>query len=498
MQMRITKEGSLRRAASGSLPIYWATGNDYAVFYAPRQVCVVDATAAPAALRHIQWLATRSPREAPADSGTRDVTWRAADRVVRAARAAAFDAAEASRQEFVPQCVTVSVNNQCNMRCRYCYSQPDARANGAVSPEAVRAATRLVAQVCARRSIPLTMVFHGGGEPTLSKSQVDQFLCIAREESSQSGVRLQTYIATNGAVSEKTARWLATQFDLVGVSCDGPPAIQDQQRPGRNRQSFSKRVGRTMSTLQRHGRPFHIRATISKETFDHQEEIVTYLTDRHAPSEIRIEPVYASRSGEVPPAAEQAAAFVNSFLAAQAIGAARDVPVTTSITRPDALYGPYCNMLRHVVNLVPGDVVSGCFLDSRPDEVVRRGTQMGSLDLGRGEFQLEANRIRSLKALCSRRPAECNDCPCGWQCTFGCPDVCVLELSAAAHSPEGVTGSFRCLVNRLLLERVIHEAAGEAWARTPKDQCRDVWDAQKKLSVAVCRGGYGLACEVSA
>ena len=118
-----------------------------------------------------------------------------------------------------------------------------------------------------------------GGEPTLHPRQVDRFLGIAWEEAGRFGLHPRTYIATNGAVSSETAYWLAARFDLVGISCDGPPEIQDHNRPGRDGKPLSGYVEHTMSTLKRYARPFHVRVTVSCDTVDRQAEIVSYLAD---------------------------------------------------------------------------------------------------------------------------------------------------------------------------------------------------------------------------
>jgi uncharacterized protein len=489
MQVRTPRQSGFRRVPTDSLPIYSAMSGDRAIFYAPRLVCVLYKRDAPAVLRHVERLASELPRGGNLRVASRSGAWHAAVRIVQAAGDAAREVTEASRQEFTPECLTLYVNNQCNMRCRYCYSQPTGNPDGTVSEEGVRAAARLVAGMCAAWNSPFTLAFHGGGEPTLDTQHVDRILDIAREEAGRFGLYPRTYIATNGAVSEETARWLAAQFDLVGVSCDGPPEVQDRHRPGLDGQPLSEYVGRTMSTLRRQGRPFHIRATISRETVDRQAEIVSYLADRYAPGEIRLEPVYVNPSGEAPLEGSHAAAFVGSFLAAQTAGAARGIPVTTSITRPDAVYGPYCNVLRRVLNLVPGDVATGCFLDSRPDGVARRGLQIGWLDSTRRVFRMDGECIRSLIARCSVRPVGCGDCLCSYQCTYGCPDRCALEASESSPLREGERGSFRCLVNRMLMEWMIREAADQAWTRTQRGHCQEVRDTQRMLKVAVYRDG---------
>jgi uncharacterized protein len=392
---------------------------------------------------------------------------------------------EASRQEFTPECLTLFVNNKCNMRCRYCYSLPGADNRITLSDKAVREAARLVAGMCEKSNNPFTIVFHGGGEPTLNPRQVDRLLGIAQAEADRFGLQPRTYIATNGVVSEKTACWLANRFDLVGVSCDGPPKIQDRNRPGREGQPLSGYVERTLSILKRSGKPFHVRVTITRDTLNHQAEIVSYLADRYAPAEIRIEPVYSNPTGEATLELSHAASFVEKFLAAQTAGVARGIQVTTSITRPGAVYGPYCNVLRHVLNLVPGDVSTGCFLYSRPEDIARHDLRTGWLDSTLGVFRMDVELIRSLVIRCSKRFAGCEDCLCSCQCTYGCPDRCVLETSGSHPFQNGELGIFRCVVNRMLMECMIHEAADEAWAHSMRGNCREVRDTHRMLGIAV-------------
>ena len=489
MQAQTTLKFDFRRLPLDSLPIYSVMSGERAIFYAPRIVCVLDQRDAPAVLGCLERLACELPRSEDPPAMHRPGAWHAAVRLVQAARAAAREVTDASRQEFRAECLTLYVNNQCNLRCRYCYSQPGAHAEEVVSEQAVRAASRLVAGMCAECNLPFTLAFHGGGEPTLDPSHVDRLLEIAGQEAARFGVHLQTYIATNAVVSEATARWLATRFDLVGVSCDGPPEIQNRHRPGRDGRLLSEYVGRTTSRLRQYDRPFHIRATISRETIDRQAEIVSYLADRYAPSEIRLEPVYVNPSGEPPLEVPHAAAFVSGFLSSQTVGATRGVPVTTSITRPDAVFGPYCNVMRRVLNLVPGDVGTGCFLYSRPSDVARRGLQTGWFDSDHGVFRLDAEGIRSLITRCSERPVGCCDCLCSCQCTCGCPDRCAVEVSGPAPFRAGERGSFRCLVNRMLMEYMIVGAAEQAWDRHQSGFFREVWDPQRKLNVMVYRDG---------
>ena len=226
--------------------------------------------------------------------------------------------------------------------------------------------------------------------------------------------------------------------------------------------------------------------TVTRGTLALQAQIVSYLTRSFSPEEIRIEPLYANLSGEPSFKASDAAAFASGFLAAREKGKAVGVRVTTSITRPSEIYGPYCNVLRQVLNLVPGNVGTACFLESRPKKISARGLDTACFNPQIKEIQIHEERVRSLVHKCSRRPAGCDTCLCSFQCTYGCPDRCILDYSSRTVTPQWMTGSFRCRVNKILLDTFIRDAARIAWSHTPADQFREVRDPYRMLTVMVC------------
>ncbi len=356
----------------------------------------------------------------------------------------------AAPRAFEPECLTLFVNNACNLACAYCHATPAATAGPPLSADTVAAAADIVAMSCARRGVTMTLALHGGGEPLLDRDEAARLLAIVRQRAEKAGVPLTTYVATNGVVPEETARWAAGAFDLIGLSCDGPPDVQDAQRPRRGGGASSAAVERTAAVLRERGARFHARATITSETLDRQPEVVAYLAEMVRPAEIRLEPAYANPGALAALRPGDAGTFVAGFRQARCDGAARDVPVTTSLLRPDEPHGPYCNVLRGVVNLVPGGTATGCFLESRPPEIAARRVRVGGPDGPGGRFTLDHARIAELAAVCARVPDECRGCAIEHACSRGCPDVCML-----APDPTGrLADTFRCRAQRLLAGEV--------------------------------------------
>jgi len=446
---------------------------EYAVFYAPCFVCVVPRNLAAGTARRINQFLGFGQSESAGSSSGNAIPSTAAWRICRTAQSAS-KRADPAHEAFSPECLTLFLNNACNLECRYCHATPGVESDQPIRDDAVRAASSLVAASCAQRQCFFTLAFHGGGEPSLDRHRVDHIIEIAREEAGKHDVGLRTYIATNGVMSEDRARWLAGRFDLVGLSCDGPPDVQDRQRPARGGGPTSDQVRRTAEILGQMGKPFHVRATVTRETIGRQAEIAAYFIGAYAPSEVRLEPVYTNPVGGKEFRSIDAKRFVAEFLAARRVGAAQNIRITTSLTRPASLYGRYCNVLRYVLNLVPGDVATGCFLDSREADIVRRRVRVGAVNTASAGFELDQEHIEWLAERCSEIPSCCRDCLCCFQCTYGCPDVCVLQTSLNDTGAEGTTAGFRCQANRFLTEALIQETAETAWRGTDWGDCRDV------------------------
>jgi uncharacterized protein len=476
---------------SGESHVFVCQRGEYAVFYAPCFVCVVPRRHAAGTVRRIDEFVVCGQSDDGGSLSPDAISAAAARRIRRAADGAAEKAAGSAQEPFCPECLTLFLNNACNLECRYCHATPGIVPDPSIRDEAIRTACSLVAASCAQRQCLFTLAFHGGGEPSLDRHRVDRIIEIAREEAGKHAVGLRTYIATNGVMSEDRAHWLAGRFDLVGLSCDGPPDVQNRQRPMRAGGPSSDQVRQTAEILGRRGTPFHVRATVTRETIGRQAEITAHLIDMCAPLEIRLEPVYMNPFGGRELHRCDAVGFVAGFLAARQVGAARRIPVTTSLARPATLYGRHCNVLRHVLNLVPGDLASGCFLESREADIIRRGVRVGAVNAESSAFELDQRHIHGLIRQCSEIPSCCGDCLCCFQCTHGCPDVCVLQVPNDAQREEVASG-FRCLANRLLTVALIQETAERAWEETAWGECRDVTFPDTGILAAVYKAESGM------
>jgi radical SAM protein with 4Fe4S-binding SPASM domain len=353
------------------------------------------------------------------------------------AREAAGRARQLRAAPFAPQCLAVALSYRCNLSCGYCYSSDSAGCGW--NAEAILAAARLVAENCARAAKPFHLVVQGDGEPSLAWDRLRQLVALTREAASSAGPGWFGYVSTNGVLPEERAAWLARNLSRVNLSCDGPPDIQDAQRPFHDGAASSAAVARTARAILSVCGRLDVRATITPDTVARQVGILEYLRDELGATHVRFEPVYRSSSARCRAfRPDQAELFALHFLEAQQAAQAGGVDLSISGVRLDEIHGPYCDVLRQTLRIDTAGVATACFH--------HRGEALaiGRWDAGSGRFLLDAERIAALRAAAGRVPEACHECVNLLHCSRGCPDACY----ASEREPTG--SGFRCLLYRQL------------------------------------------------
>jgi len=369
---------------------------------------------------------------------------------------------------FAPECLTIYLSNHCQLACVYCFAAGEGGCrdsgweNGElplVSLEAVEAAARVVATNCAKIGKPLHLVLHGGGEPTLHWDLLQEVLMKVRGVATEHGLTVWSYISTAGVISEDKARWLGSNIQRISLSVDGPPDIQDAQRPLRKGGSTFEHVQRTARVLRESGTEFAIRSTITRQTVSRQTEILVELHTRLGAQEFTFEPAYRAGTGDgwSLSTEEDASLFVDHFLAAQQVAEVIGCTLQTSGARLDEIHGPYCNVLRQVLQLTPDGAAVSCFPCTDGTQPAFSECRIGSWDGESGSFRLDHPRIATLREVATQIPARCTDCVNIHHCARDCPDSCPAPLMVATHDAQG---GFRCQVQKKLSEAWILNAVG--------------------------------------
>jgi radical SAM protein with 4Fe4S-binding SPASM domain len=442
------------------LPVFRLEMGDRTILYTPGQARLATAE-----------LAQQVERALAGHSGESLYALELAGELAQLARSATQAWETLATKPFEPECLTLYLSNRCNLACTYCYAmpaQPTLRRRRAHRPgssddrfptlpdETIEAAARLVAHHCAAKGKPLTLVLHGGGEPTLHWSLLQRAWRIGTEVAAENDLRLWSYIATHGVLPEERVRWLAEHFDLIGLSCDGPPDVHNANRPSTSGAKTSNVVERTAQILKSMEADFVVRATITRAAVARQSEILEYLCDRLFARSVLFEPAYDARS--TAPSqfqAEDAEIFVAHYLAARRAARARGCELQLSGVRLDEIHGPFCNPLREVLQITPDGTASACFLSVGNGDSVDGALKMGHLDALTGAFVIDRQRVAEQRLHAARIPPRCRECHNVYHCARDCPDVCLLSEEKPPVDQDG----FRCRVQKIFARHEILEMA---------------------------------------
>lgn len=172
--------------------------------------------------------------------------------------------------------ISIFLTTKCNLNCDYCFTNKNqgGHKGQTISFDFVKKGIDEYFNTEYMRHVR----FFGAGEPTEEFGLLKE---IHKYAKNQGGPSVTFEIQTNGAFSDNVAKWLRDNIDIIWISCDGTPDIQDKHRPffGKDNRKTSAVIEKNIQILQeKNARAFvGIRATITSENIDRQEEMIDYF-----------------------------------------------------------------------------------------------------------------------------------------------------------------------------------------------------------------------------
>lgn len=169
--------------------------------------------------------------------------------------------------------ISFYLTTKCNLDCIYCYTHKnsDGHAHQTLDYEFAKAGIDDYYQTGLAHHVR----FFGAGEPTLELSLMQKILTYAKEKDSNTTSELQT----NGCFNRDTVQWVAENIDVVWVSSDGVPLIQDYYRPLVSGGRSSSVLERNIKYLSENSRGMvGIRATITNTNVYRQIDMIKYFS----------------------------------------------------------------------------------------------------------------------------------------------------------------------------------------------------------------------------
>lgn len=171
---------------------------------------------------------------------------------------------------------TLSITQQCNLRCGYCYI---GKKPAVMTPDTARQAVDFIF----RHAPPGETIDLGffGGEPLLEFPLLQTITQMFREHPSFEHVPVEFTVVTNGTLyNDEMAEFFTRENFGFGISCDGPPEVQDAFRVfpdgGGSSAVVETTIRRAMDTLPKGA--VMVNAVYHPRTFSRLPEVVDYFS----------------------------------------------------------------------------------------------------------------------------------------------------------------------------------------------------------------------------
>ncbi len=199
----------------------------------------------------------------------------------------AYTEAIQERYSGEPVCDTLYImpTLDCNLRCAYCFIRKRAARlpSGRLSPGVLRNALEFLSRASRRSMERATIIFYGG-EPLLAFEAIRYVAEYVDRHGS--GPRFgwsppTVSVVTNGTlIDPEKAAFLAAHRIHVAVSVDASKRVNDLLRRSLDRASSFDRAWRGIAILERHGVPFNLSITLTRNNIAHVPAFLRYCLER--------------------------------------------------------------------------------------------------------------------------------------------------------------------------------------------------------------------------
>jgi uncharacterized protein len=359
-----------------------------------------------------------------------------------------------------PTTVSLFLTTACNLRCTYCYASAGDTPLKTMRPEVARRGIDFILDNAIALGEPMiSIIYHGGGEPTVNWKTLTDSWEYAVERAAEAGIGVHGAVATNGVMSDDKIDWVIGHLDGASLSFDGLPEVHDAHRLTVLGHGSSEAVIHTIRRFDAARFNYGLRLTVTREHIRRMEESVRYICANFRPQRIQVEPAYQLGRWQDAPSAETEE-FIAGFRAARIAAREYGQTIHFSAARLGTLTNHFCGVTQDSFCLTADGNVSGCyetFLEVNPWAKV---FLYGGFDRQEQTFRFNLPVLNNLRRQTVENRAFCQGCFAKWTCAGDC-----YHKSLSLHGEGEFSGSDRCHITRELtkdqiLERIADSGVG--------------------------------------
>lgn len=338
----------------------------------------------------------------------------------------------------------------CNLRCVYCYAHGgDVRRD--LDFKIVKKAVKVVNE---NSDDKMAVLFHGGGEPTVNFKLLKKIKeYVDKELSAEKTFMIQT----NGVFSKEVREWILKNIDLIRISCDGPPPIQDAQRPMRDGGRSSPIVEENIKYFIKNSADVAVTAVISKFSNDKQLEILDYFNElgvkklKFAPVE-KMGRCFSERS-EYSASPEIMRAFTGNLMKCMELAEMYGIDFVCK-GLIESWTDVSCYATGRAFTLTPDGFVSSCPIFYSAESEFKEFV-FGYFDRKEKEIKIDKEKLAFLQRRTVESIPACQNCFIKWNCAGACMASACLMHGRDIYSPyEGHCRWLRKIGRETLLYKV--------------------------------------------
>ncbi len=308
----------------------------------------------------------------------------------------------------------------CTLTCRYCDFVTAAPAGAAMRPELAAAAIDGYFDLLAGLGERRAEIQFFGGEPFHAAGVVHFAVEYALLQAQRLCITVRFEATTNGMFDEARCRWVADMFDTIVLSLDGPPDIQDAQRPGSGGRPVSQTVLRNAGILAGGPVELVLRACVSAGSVGRLAEIAAWFAETFQPAAVCFEVLspnpLSEQAGLVPPDPLE---FARNFDAADQVLAGYGVRAVLSTAELHSRRLSFCPVGQDALIVSPDGAVDGCYLPEERWRSAGLDMRLGRVNAAR-RFETDPAAVARLRSLNVEARPRCANCFCRYHCAGGC------------------------------------------------------------------------------
>lgn len=342
--------------------------------------------------------------------------------------------------------------NTCNLRCIYCYASAGETPSINLDINKAKTWIEYVFSNLNDDVKSISVVFHGGGEPTNAPKLIMDIYELVKTKSAEKNLDVSVGTITNGNFEENVLEWLIREKARVTFSLDGVKEENDYFRPRADGKGSFEKAYFNIKKLKSAGLRVAIRCTLGRRNKDKINKLIDLASELGIKS-INIDKLNPfGRADDIDDYTISDEEYNSLVLEAWKYGLSKSVMLTGyfALAVNIGRYF-YCNDYDTTsLSLTPEGFLSPCPEVSLLSDEISDTFFLGKLN-DDGKIDFDFNKINNLKNRVTENIPDCKDCYMEFVCNGGCVVKSYRHKNDLLHINKDKCDSLRELSLKLLI-----------------------------------------------